>query len=88
MYSVLLLLLLDSFTNYSYYTCYSSPPSIVFLLLGIGIDEMFVIMQCSDNLPATDRSVPDIPATVALTLSLSTRFRWADAGEQEQDQEP
>jgi len=41
---------------------------IPFLLLGIGIDDMFVIMQCYDNLSPEEKSSPDIPSRVALTM--------------------
>ena len=41
---------------------------IPFLLLGIGIDDMFVIMQCYDNLSLEEKSSPDIPLRVALTM--------------------
>jgi len=41
---------------------------IPFLLLGIGIDDMFVIMQCYDNLTPAERLSSDIPSTVALTM--------------------
>ena len=55
---------------------------IPFLLLGIGIDDMFVIMQCYDNLTPAERweckitltpcslyrSSKDIPSTVSLTM--------------------
>jgi len=44
---------------------------IPFLLLGIGIDDMFVIMQCYDNLSPEEMSSGDIPTRVGKTM------RWA-----------
>ena len=41
---------------------------IPFLLLGIGVDDMFVIMQCFDNLTPAERSLDDIPSAVSLTM--------------------
>ena len=41
---------------------------IPFLLLGIGIDDMFVIMQCYDNLSLEEMSSPDIPTRVGKTM--------------------
>merc|ERR1711962_528350 len=41
---------------------------IPFLLLGIGIDDMFVIMQCYDNLSPEEMSSPDIPTRVGKTM--------------------
>ena len=41
---------------------------IPFLLLGIGVDDMFVIMQCFDNLSPAERSLQDIPSAVSLTM--------------------
>ena len=40
---------------------------IPFLLLGIGIDDMFVIMQCFDNLSGAERS-EEIPAVISVTM--------------------
>ena len=40
---------------------------IPFLLLGIGIDDMFVIMQCFDNLSGAERS-QEIPAVISVTM--------------------
>jgi len=40
---------------------------IPFLLLGIGIDDMFVIMQCFDNLTPEERG-QDISETISLTM--------------------
>ena len=39
-----------------------------FLALGIGIDDMFVIMQCFDNLSHEERNWRDIPKTISLTM--------------------
>ena len=41
---------------------------IPFLLLGIGVDDMFVIMQCFDNLRPEERDLTAVPAAVALTM--------------------
>ena len=41
---------------------------IPFLLLGIGVDDMFVIMQCFDNLSPGERDLEDIPSAVSLTM--------------------
>ena len=46
---------------------YPTSSSIPFLLLGIGIDDMFVIMQCYDNLSPGERAGA-VPATVGLTM--------------------
>ena len=39
-----------------------------FICLGIGIDDMFVIMQCYDNLSPEEMSSPDIPTRVGKTM--------------------
>ena len=42
-----------------------------FLLLGIGVDDMFVIMKCFDNLSAEEKnlhSVDDIPGAMSMTM--------------------
>ena len=39
-----------------------------FLLLGIGVDDMFVIMQCFDNLTPKERNLEDIPRAVSFTM--------------------
>ena len=44
---------------------------IPFLMLGIGVDDMFVIIQCFDNLSAAEknlRSEDDIPRVISLTM--------------------
>ena len=41
---------------------------IPFLLLGIGVDDMFVIMQCFDNLSPSERDLSNIPASLSLTM--------------------
>ena len=41
---------------------------IPFLLLGIGVDDMFVIMQCFDNLTPQERNLEDIPSAVSMTM--------------------
>merc|ERR1719244_2127457 len=47
---------------------YSPMHSLIpFLLLGIGIDDMFVIMQCFDNLTPEERG-KDISETISLTM--------------------
>ena len=41
---------------------------IPFLLLGIGVDDMFVIMQCFDNLSPKERDLSNIPTAISLTM--------------------
>ena len=41
---------------------------IPFLLLGIGVDDMFVIMQCFENLSPEERDLSNIPASISLTM--------------------
>ena len=38
------------------------------LMLGIGVDDMFVIMQCFDNLSSEERSLDDIPKAISMTM--------------------
>ncbi len=42
-------------------------PIIPFLLMGIGVDDMFVIVQSLENMSSVERSLP-IPQRIALTM--------------------
>ncbi|XP_012277603.1 patched domain-containing protein 3 [Orussus abietinus] len=46
-------------------------PILPFLMLGIGVDDMFVIMQNLDNLAASNESQEDLPKRIAKSLERS-----------------